>query len=160
MSSALQASESPVSASNGEGNGLVAERPSSNSSAPQRESEKASRNESPPPPLKNRRIESSSWWATLCNDPYYKARKSGKRIADFALATHEKTGQTKYWRNRAFDKLAERVRDTVRKSEKEVEAVVYGPKQMQQKKKIPEGWTQETVTGYYASMVHVPKKGG
>src|SRR5215207_5635273 len=74
------------------------------------------------------------------------------------LTTHDKEGQTKYWRIRAFDKVAERVRDTVRKGQKDVEAVVYGPKQWTQKKKTDTGWTQETVQGYYAGMVRVPDK--
>jgi hypothetical protein len=37
--------------------------------------------------------------------------------ADFALATHNEEGETKYWRIRAFDDLSERVRDTVCKGQ-------------------------------------------
>jgi membrane-bound lytic murein transglycosylase len=92
-------------------------------------------------------------------DPYYKTRKSGKRIADFALATHDKEDATHYWRIRAFDKTAERVRDNVRRGQTGVEAVVYGPKYWHQKKKTKDGeWIQETVKGYYAGMVRVPQK--
>ena len=50
------------------------------------------------------------------------------------------------------------MRGTVRKGQKGVEAVVYGPKYWTQKKKTPEGWTQETVKGYYAGMVRVAEK--
>jgi len=157
VSNALQASESPVTAVNGQDNGLVPENGSSKADAPHSGSETAPRNDSPTPPqeIENRKFELKG---NPVYGPYYKARKSGKRLADFALATHDEHGGTKYWRIRAFDHLAERVRDTVRKGQKDVEAVVYGPKQWQQKKKTPEGWTQETVTGYYAGMVHVPER--
>src|SRR5215212_5907751 len=43
-------------------------------------------------------------------DAKYRVRKSGKRIADFHIATHEKKDETKYFRIRAFDGLAERAR--------------------------------------------------
>jgi single-stranded DNA-binding protein len=92
-------------------------------------------------------------------DPYYKVRRSGKKIADFALATHNKKGETRYYRIRAFDKRAERVRDTVRKGQTGVEAVVYGHKYWRQKKRLKDGtWTQEVVEGYYAGMVRVPER--
>jgi hypothetical protein len=92
-------------------------------------------------------------------DPWFKVRRSGTKVADFSLATHDKEGETKYWRVRAFDKRAERVRDTVRKGQKDVEAVVYGPKYWRQKKKLKDGtWTQDVVEGYYAGMVRVPER--
>ena len=92
-------------------------------------------------------------------DPYYNVRRSGKKIADFALATHNKKGETHYYRIRAFDKRAERVRDTLRKGQTGVEAVVYGPKYWRQKKHLKDGtWTQEVVEGYYAGMVRVPER--
>jgi hypothetical protein len=48
-------------------------------------------------------------------DASYKVRRSGKRIAYIALATHDKTGAMKYWRIRIFDDVAELVRDIIRK---------------------------------------------
>jgi len=89
-------------------------------------------------------------------DARYRERRSGKKIADFHLATHEEKNKTEYYRVRAFDDLAERVRDTVRKGQKEVEVVAYGPKHWMGKKKTKDGWTQEVVTGYYAGFVRVP----
>jgi Single-strand binding protein family len=92
-------------------------------------------------------------------DPKFKVRRSGKRIADFALATHEKEGETKYYRVRAFDKRAEYVRDNLRKGQKDVKCVLYGPKHWRQQKKLKDGtWTQEVVEGYYTGMVRVPKR--
>src|SRR5215208_596119 len=89
-------------------------------------------------------------------DARFRERRSGKKIADFHLATHEEKNKTEYYRVRAFDDLAERVRDTVRKGQKEVEVVAYGPKHWMGKKKTKDGWTQEVVTGYYAGFVRVP----
>jgi single-stranded DNA-binding protein len=92
-------------------------------------------------------------------DPSYRERKSGKRIADFVLATHPEEEKTEYWRIRAFDKQAERVRDQVRKGQTGVEATVYGPKQWKSRKKTKDGtWEETEVTGYYAGFVKVPKK--
>src|SRR5215217_3013409 len=89
-------------------------------------------------------------------DARYRERKSGKRIADFHLATHEEKNKTEYFRVRAFDDMAEKVRDTVRTGQKGVEVVAYGPKHWMGKKKTKDGWTQEAVTGYYAGFVRVP----
>jgi hypothetical protein len=89
-------------------------------------------------------------------DARFRERRSGKRIADFHLATHEEKNKTEYYRVRAFDDLAEKVRDTVRKGQKGVEVVAYGPKHWMGKKKTQNGWTQEVVTGYYAGFVRVP----
>ena len=89
-------------------------------------------------------------------DARYRERRSGKKIADFHLATHEEKNKTEYYRVRAFDDLAEKVRDTVRKGQKDVEVVAYGPKHWMGKKKTQNGWTQEVVTGYYAGFVRVP----
>jgi membrane-bound lytic murein transglycosylase len=91
-------------------------------------------------------------------DARYRERKSGKRIADFHLATHEEKNKTEYFRIRAFDDLAEKVRDSVRKGQKDVKVVAYGPKHWMGKKKTQHGWTQEAVTGYYAGFVRVPKE--
>ena len=91
-------------------------------------------------------------------DARYRERKSGKRIADFHLATHKEKNKTEYFRIRAFDDLAEKVRDSVRKGQKDVEVVAYGPKYWMGKKKTKDGWTQEAVTGYYAGFVRVPKE--
>jgi membrane-bound lytic murein transglycosylase len=92
-------------------------------------------------------------------DPSYRVRKSGKKIADFVLATHPEEEKTEYWRIRAFDNQAERVRDQVRKGQTGVEVTVYGPKQWKTRKKTKEGsWEETAVTGYYAGFVKVPKQ--
>jgi len=92
-------------------------------------------------------------------DPSFKKRKSGKKIADFVLATHPEEEKTEYWRIRAFDQQAEKVRDQVRKGQTGVEATVYGPKQWQSRRKTKDGtWEETAVTGYYAGFVKVPKK--
>ena len=91
-------------------------------------------------------------------DPSFRERKSGKRIADFVLATHPEEEKTEYWRIRAFDQQAEKVRDQVRKGQTGVEATVYGPKQWKSRKKTQKGWEETEVTGYYAGFVKVPKK--
>jgi membrane-bound lytic murein transglycosylase len=90
-------------------------------------------------------------------DARYRERKSGKRIADFHLATHPGKNQTEYFRIRAFDGLAERARDTVRKGQKGVEVVAYGPKYWKGKRKTENGWKEELIEGYYAGFVRVPK---
>src|SRR5215203_5431200 len=56
-------------------------------------------------------------------DARYRERRSGKKIADFHLATHEEKNKTEYYRVRAFDDLAEKVRDNIRKGQKGVEVV-------------------------------------
>ncbi len=60
-------------------------------------------------------------------DPSYWERRSGKKVAEFVLATHPEKEKTVYYRIRAFDKQAERVRDTVRKGQTGVEVSAYGP---------------------------------
>jgi hypothetical protein len=87
----------------------------------------------------------------------FRERKSGKKIADFHIATHPNKNETVYYRIRAFDDLAEKVRDTVRKGQKDVEVVAYGPKHWRGKKRTKDEWTDEVVTGYYAGFVRVPK---
>src|SRR5215217_8882861 len=89
-------------------------------------------------------------------DARYRVRKSGKRIADFHIATHEKKDETKYFRIRAFDGLAEKARDNVRKGQKDVEVVAYGPKYWIGKKKTENGWKEELIEGYYAGFVNAP----
>jgi hypothetical protein len=89
-------------------------------------------------------------------DAKYRERKSGKRIADFHLATHPGKNQTEYFRIRAFDDLAERARDNIRKGQKDVEVVAYGPKYWKGKKKTEDGWKEELIEGYYAGFVRVP----
>jgi hypothetical protein len=89
-------------------------------------------------------------------DAKYRTRKSGKRIADFHLATHPEKNGTKYYRIRAFDGLAERARDTVRKGQKDVEVVAYGPKYWKGKRKTEVGWKEELIEGYYAGFVNAP----
>jgi Single-strand binding protein family len=46
-------------------------------------------------------------------DPSFRVRKSGKKIADFVLATHPEEEKTEYWRIRAVDKQAESTAATV-----------------------------------------------
>ncbi len=92
-------------------------------------------------------------------DPRYWVRKSGKRVAEFHLATHPDKEKTLYYRIRAFDKQAERVRDTVRKGQTGVEVVAYGPKYWPVTKTTKDGEKrQEVVQGYYAGFVNVPKR--
>jgi|SRR5215204_2595247 len=88
----------------------------------------------------------------------YRERKSGKKIADFHIAAHPDKNITVYYHVRAFDDLAEKVRDNIRKGQKDVEVVAYGPKHWMGKKKTKDGWSQEVVTGYYAGFVRVPKE--
>ena len=86
-------------------------------------------------------------------------RKSGKRVAEFHLATHPEKEKTLYHRIRAFDKQAERVRDTVRQGQTEVAVVAYGPKYWPVTRRTKDGQQhQEVVQGYYAGFVNVPKR--
>jgi len=89
-------------------------------------------------------------------DAKFRTRKSGKRIADFHIATHPEKNKTEYYRIRAFDNLAERARDTVRKGQKDVEVVAYGPKYWKGRKKTENGWKEELIEGYYAGFVNAP----
>jgi len=89
-------------------------------------------------------------------DAKFRTRKSGKRIADFHIATHPEKNKTEYYRIRAFDGLAERARDTIRKGQKGVEVVAYGPKYWKGKRKTEVGWKEELIEGYYAGFVHAP----
>src|SRR5215213_231075 len=142
--------------------GLIPEGAPQPPSEPQNEPEKQSESPTPEtngglnlPESENKKRELIG---NVVYDARYRERKSGKRIADFHLATHEEKNKTEYFRIRAFDDLAEKVRDSVRKGQKDVEVVAYGPKHWMGKKKTQQGWTQEVVTGYYAGMVHVPEK--
>src|SRR5215207_1553793 len=89
-------------------------------------------------------------------DAKYRVRRSGKRIADFHIATHPEKNKTEYYRIRAFDGLAERARDTVRKGQKGVEVVAYGPKYWKGKRKTENGFKEELIEGYYAGFVNAP----
>jgi single-stranded DNA-binding protein len=94
-------------------------------------------------------------------DPRYWVRRSGKRVAEFHLATHPEPDKEKtlYYRIRAFDKQAERVRDTVRKGQTEVSVVAYGPKYWPITRRTKDGQEKrEVVQGYYAGFVNVPKR--
>jgi hypothetical protein len=91
-------------------------------------------------------------------DPSYWVRKSGKRVADFILATNPAEDDPGYRRIRAFDDLAEKVRDQVRKGQTGIEATVYGPKHWISRYKTKQGWEEREVTGYYAGFVKVPKR--
>jgi hypothetical protein len=90
----------------------------------------------------------------------YRERRSGKRIADFHIATHPKEGVTHYYRIRAFDDLAEKVRDNVRKGQKNVQVMAYGPKYWKGRKKTQDGWKEELIEGYYAGFVSTSKAKG
>ncbi len=93
-------------------------------------------------------------------DPaYWKNRKTGKQVAEFHLATHPEDGKTLYYRIRAFDTQAERVRDTVRKGQTGVEVVAYGPKYWPVTRTTKDGQKRKEVAqGYYAGFVNVPRK--
>jgi hypothetical protein len=92
-------------------------------------------------------------------DPRYWERRSGKKVAEFILATHPDNEKTLYHRIRAFDKQAERVRDTVRRSQTDVAVVAYGPKYWPVTRRTKDGQEkQEVVQGYYAGFVKVPKR--
>jgi hypothetical protein len=73
-------------------------------------------------------IEKHEFVGNPVRDPSYWVRRSGKRVAEFHLATHPEKEKTLYYRIRAFDKQAERVRDTVRQGQTQVSVVAYGPK--------------------------------
>src|SRR5215203_2510305 len=94
---------------------------------PQSEPEEKADNQAPEtnggldlPESENRKHELTG---NVVYDARYRERKSGKRIADFHLATHEEKNKTEYYRVRAFDDLAEKVRDNIRKGQKGVEVV-------------------------------------
>jgi hypothetical protein len=92
-------------------------------------------------------------------DPSYWVRRSGKRVAEFHLATHPDKDKTQYYRIRAFDKQADRVRDTVRRGQQGVEVFVYGPKYWPVTRRSKDGQEkQEVVQGYYAGFINVPKR--
>ena len=88
---------------------------------------------------------------------YRVTKKSNTKVADFVLATHPTDETTEYWRIRAFGKQAEKVRDQLKVGQKGVEAVVYGPKYWQSRKKTQDGWEDTVVKGYHAGFVKVPK---
>jgi hypothetical protein len=92
-------------------------------------------------------------------DPRYWVRRSGKRVAEFHLVTHPDKEKTLYYRIRAFDKQAERVRDTVRKGQTDVEVIAYGPKYWPVTRRTKDGQEKkEVMQGYYAGFVNVPKR--
>jgi len=82
---------------------------------------------------------------------YWEWKKSGKRVAEFVLATHPEEDKTEYKRIRAFDGLAAYVRDNVRKGQTDVEVQAYGEKHWATRNK-------KQITGYYAKTVKVPKR--
>jgi hypothetical protein len=92
-------------------------------------------------------------------EPQYKERRSGTKIADFALATHPDEETTHYWGIRAFNKTAEYVHTHFCEGQTAVEASVYGPKQWTVRNKRQDGsWENREVEGYYAGFVRVPKR--
>ena len=56
--------------------------------------------------------------------------------ADFARATRNEEVETKYWRMRAFDDLAERVRDTVRKGQTALRLLFTAPNAGSRRKRL------------------------
>jgi hypothetical protein len=93
------------------------------------------------------------------HDPSYWVRRSGKRVAEFHLATHPDKDKTQYYRIRAFDKQADRVRDTVCRGQQGVEVFAYGPKYWPVTRRTKDGQEkQEVVQGYYAGFINVPKR--
>ena len=155
--------ESPVRDAEEQTGTLIPESTQSPLSEPYSAAHPTSQNESTPAETAAAREEQENQKYELVGnpvrDPSYRVRKSGKRIADFVLATHPEEEKTEYWRIRAFDRQAEKVRDQVRKGQTGVEATVYGPKQWQSRRKTKDGsWEETEVTGYYAGFVKVPKK--
>ena len=147
---AHEPSESPVPNAEGQTGSLTPDSTSEPVTEPHSATEGTSSEESD-----NRKFE---LLGNPVRDPSFRERKSGKKIADFVLATHPEEEKTEYWRIRAFDQQAEKVRDQVRKGQTGVEATVYGPKQWKSRKKTQKGWEETEVTGYYAGFVKVPKK--
>jgi hypothetical protein len=156
-----QAVESPVRDAETLANGLIPESTSSPVSEPYSSAEKPSweqslTEEGEIPESENRKFQ-------LVGNParkvgYRVTRKSNTRIADFVLATHPDRETTEYWRIRAFGEQAEKVRDQVRVGQKDVEAMVYGPKYWKGRKKTQDGWEETVVKGYHAGFVKVPRK--
>jgi hypothetical protein len=94
-------------------------------------------------------------------NPHYWVRDSGKRVAEFHLAPHPNPDKEKtlYYRIRAFNDQAERVRDTVRKGQTGVKVFAYGPKYWSVTRRTKDGQEKkEVVQGYYAGFVNVPKR--
>ena len=151
----LKPSESPVRFLEEQTGSLMPQSASAPATEPHSAGEEAPPGESETVENENRKFELVG---NPVRDPSFRVRKSGKRIADFVLATHPEEEKTEYWRIRAFDRQAEKVRDQVRKGQTGVEATVYGPKQWQSRRKTKEGWTEEAVEGYYAGFVRVPKR--
>jgi hypothetical protein len=108
---------------------------------------------------RNRKTRSISLWGTLSEIRLTGCETPAKKVAEFHLATHPEKEKTLYYRIRAFDKQAERVRDTVRKGQTEVEVFAYGPKYWPVTRRTKDGEIQqEVVQGYYAGFVKVPKR--
>jgi hypothetical protein len=61
-------------------------------------------------------------------------------------------------RIRAFDDIAERVRNTVRRGQAGVEDVVHGFKHWTQNWKTKDSWVNATIQGCNTGMVSVPRK--
>jgi hypothetical protein len=146
-------SELPVTAQEEQSSGLLPE----STSPPVTEPHNASDTASPPPSetKDSKAVEQGNELHKFTGNPTYDAKywelKSGKRVAEFVLATHPEEGQTEYKRIRSFDGLAVYVRDNVRKGQKDVFVEAWGPKH----------WTsrnQKDITGYYGKRVKVPKK--
>jgi hypothetical protein len=157
------APESDLTPSDGQGNGKAPD----GQEAPQQPAQSGSETEDKDaaategggifvPESENRRHE---FVGNPVRDAKYWVRRSGKRVADFHIATHPKKDETRYYRIRSFDDLADRVRDNVRQGQKDVQVVAYGPKYWKGRKKTKTGeWQEELVQGYYAGFVHAPEK--
>jgi hypothetical protein len=153
------APEADLRASGDGRNGLVPDGQEAPHSGAQSASDEQSRDKSEDifvPESENKRHE---FVGNPVRDAKYWVRRSGKRVADFHIATHPEKDRTQYFRIRSFDDLAERVRDTVRQGQKDVQVVAYGPKFWKGRKKTKTGeWKEELIEGYYAGFVHVPEK--
>jgi hypothetical protein len=165
-----KAPESIVSPSEGQSNGLVSDSttepvngahnasdvPSSEASAPNNLPDDRQGSPIDIPKSENEKHE---FVGNPIRDPAYWERSSGKKVAEFHLATHPSKEKTLYYRIRAFDKQAERVRDSVRKGQTEVSVVAYGPKYWPVTRTTKDGQEKkEVVQGYYAGFVNVPRR--
>jgi hypothetical protein len=161
-----EAPESIIRASETPTNGLVPEHPpeplSDQHSAPDMPSREASGPQQTDalhiPESENQKFE---FVGNPVRNPAYWVRRSGKKVAEFHLATHPEPDKEKtlYYRIRAFDKQADRVRDTVRQGQTQVSVVAYGPKYWPVTRRTKDGQEkQEVVQGYYAGFVNVPKR--
>jgi hypothetical protein len=150
---AADALESPVPGAETSASGLLPD----STPPPVTEQHSASDSASPPPSetADQGAVEQGNELHTFTGNPTYDAAywelKTGKRVAEFVLATHPDEGETEYKRIRSFDGLAAYVRDNVRKGQKDVFVEAWGPKQWKTRH-------EKQMTGYYAKKVKVPKK--